>query len=102
MFAIMVDANKPVIRRKTKGGKRIQLSNATYDELITGRTVAIYSTMKMFEEIAIVDIDTDNFNQAKIATMDVHNELLKNGMVESMNIRYTGKNSFHILVNFKR
>lgn len=102
MFAIMVDINKPVIRRKTKDGKYIKLSNATYDKLITGRTITIYSTMRMFEEIAIVDIDTDNFNQAKTTTLDIYDALTENRMIHKLQIRHTGKNSFHILVEFKR
>jgi hypothetical protein len=41
MFAIMVDLNKPVIRRRGKGQGFIRLTPQNYDEIITGRTVTI-------------------------------------------------------------
>ena len=42
MLEIMVDLNKPIIRRRGAGGKVIRLTPKNYDEVITGRTVSIH------------------------------------------------------------
>ena len=102
MFAIMVDVNKPVLRKNWEKGKPITLSNSTYDNRITGRTIAIYSLMRGYEDQAIVDIDSDDFKKARECTMDTYDELEKFDMVEDLRIRFTGKTSFHILCTFYR
>ena len=83
MFAIMVDMNKPVIRRKVSG-KFIFLTPSNYDKMITGRTLVIYSTMRFYETIAIVDIDADNFEQTKQPTIDVYNELQSSDFIRDL------------------
>jgi hypothetical protein len=106
MFAIMVDVNKPVIRRKGKGQSFIRLTPKNYDEVITGRTSTIYSTMATYEEIGIIDIDVtdyDGFKWARKVTSDVYEFVMdKMPVVSSAQIRFTGKTSFHILCQFNR
>jgi len=101
MFAIMVDINKPIIRRKISG-KFINLTPSTYDKLITGRTLVIYSTMKFYESIVIVDIDADNFEKSKQPTIDVYDALKEPNFIKNLSIRYTGKEGFHIVCELSR
>jgi len=99
MFAIMVDINKPVIRRKLSG-KNIKLTNTNYDQIITGRTITLYSTMGFYEDMAIVDLDADSFDIAKDVARDVYPVLMNIPAIKSCEIRYTGKTGFHLLCNF--
>jgi len=96
MFALMVDLNKPILKRKSPSGKFIQLTNNNYDKFMTGRTLVVYSTMKSHEDIAIVDIDVDDFNKAKQAVIEVHDVMFNAPFVKTAEIRFTGKTSFHI------
>jgi len=104
MLSIMIDINKPIIRRKGKSGSIIKLTNSNYDKVITGRTITIYSTMKRYESFGIVDIDTDNWKEARSATIDIYEELLRAPFIfkDTIQIRFTGKTSFHIYCEFKR
>jgi hypothetical protein len=106
MFAIMVEMNKPVLRRKGKGGQFIRLTPQNYDEMITGRSVAIYSAMGAYEQYGIIDIDldpSDGFHWAKRAAGDVYDFVMdKMPLVKSGSIRFTGKSSFHIVCDFGR
>lgn len=106
MFAIMVDTNKPIIRRNLAKGQKIRLTPQNYDEIITGRTVTIYSTMNMYEQTGIIDVDidpNDGFRWAKKATDDVYSYVMdKMPIVSTAQIRFTGKSSFHVVCNFKR
>lgn len=105
MFFIMVDINKPIIKRKLKN-KYIRLQPSNYDEMITGRTVSVHSAMKAYEEFGIIDIDIDprdGFAWAKKVTGDVYDFVMdKMPIVRSVQIRFTGKQSFHIVCNFNR
>jgi hypothetical protein len=105
MFVIMVDVNKPIIRRRS-GPSFIKLTPSNYDEVITGRTLSIHSAMGMYENFGIIDIDidpSDGFKWAKIVTRDVYDFVMdKMPIVDSASIRFTGKTSFHIHCNFKR
>lgn len=101
MFAIMTDINKPIIRRKISG-KFLYLTPSNYNELITGRTITIYSTMKFYETLAIVDIDTDSFDKSKEPTINVYNVLKEADFIRNLSIRYTGKTSFHIICELSR
>jgi len=106
MFAIMTQMNKPVMRRKGVGGQVIRLTPTNYDQIITGRTVAIHSTMGLYEDFGIIDIDVAknvNFRRAKEATADVYDYVMdKMPLVTSAQIRFTGKQSFHIKCDFNR
>jgi hypothetical protein len=106
MLGIMVDVNKPVLRRKGKGQDWIRLTPQNYDEVITGRTLTVYSSMGMYEDFGIIDIDVsdyDGFSWARIVASNVYDFVMdKMPVVRSAQIRYTGKTSFHIVCKFNR
>jgi hypothetical protein len=101
LFFIAIDTNRFVVSRKYKG-EPIFLNMSTYDKFITGRTISIHSTMRSINPYGIIDIDIDNFKMAKEATSNVYYEMLKCKFVDSLKIKYTGKESFHIICYFKR
>lgn len=105
MFFIMVDINKPIIKRKVNN-KFIRLTPANYDSIITGRTVSIHSAMGTYENFGIIDIDidpSDGFAWARKVTADVYEFVMdKMPIVRTAQIRFTGKNSFHIVCDFGR
>lgn len=101
-FVLMTDVNKSIIRRKTKNKKYITLTNSNYDNMIIGRLSAIYSTMKPYEDIGIVDIDIANFQMAKKAAITVMDMLEEFPFASETTCRYTGKESFHITCKFNR
>lgn len=102
---IMVDVNKPVLRRNI-GGKPFRLSPTNFDQIVTGRTIGFYSEMSSFEQIGIIDIDihpNDGFKWAKKATSDVFDFVMdKMPLVRKAKIIFTGKTSFHIVCDFGR
>lgn len=102
---IMVDVNKPVLRRNL-GGKTIRITPQNYDQIITGRTIGFYSEMTSMEQFGIIDIDVDprdGFHWARKATLDVFDFVMdKMPLVRKANIIYTGKTSFHIVCDFGR
>lgn len=105
MFFIMVEENKSVIKRKLKN-KFIRLTPANYDTMITGRTISIHSAMNMIENIGIIDIDihpNDGFAWARKVTADVYDFVMDEmPVVQTAQIRFTGKQSFHIVCKFGR
>jgi hypothetical protein len=105
MISIMVEKNKPIIRRKMNN-KPIRLTPKNYDQIVTGRTIAFYPEMTGYEEFGIIDIDItewDGFTWAKKAAIDVYTYVMdKIPFIKSSSIRFTGKTSFHIICNFGR
>jgi len=101
MFAIMPEVNKPVLRRKISG-KTIKLTNSNYGNIITGRTITIYSIMGFYEDFVIVDIDADKFDIAKDVVRDVYPLLINIPNIFSCEIRYTGKVGFHLKCHLMR
>lgn len=101
MLAIMVELNKPIMKRKISG-KKIKLMNSNYDKIITGRTTTIYSTMNIYEDLAIVDIDTIDFKKAKNITMEIYDIMKSFPFNDSVKIKFTGKTSFHVICKLKR
>jgi len=106
MFFIAVDLNKNIIRRRMKSGQTIRMNPKNYENLITGRSVSIHSTMRNIEEFGVIDIDIDprdGFRWARKATAEVY-EFVMNEMsvISSAQIKFTGKTSFHIICNFGR
>jgi hypothetical protein len=97
MFAIMVDVNKPVMKRQ---GIQ-QLTNSNFDTILTGRTSTIYSTMKAYEDFCVVDIDTDDWRKAKHVTQYLYHRLQNFSFITYIKILYTGKNSFHLHCKLK-
>jgi hypothetical protein len=105
MFFIMVEKNKPVVRRKVPGGF-IRMTPNNYDKVITGRTVSLHSAMGSIENFGIIDIDidpSDGFRWAKEVTRRVYDFVMdKMPIVRTASIRFTGKHSFHIKCDFGR
>lgn len=102
MTFIKTDGDSLVVKRKGKTTKFIRLNNQNYDNIITGRTLSIHSTMKRIENIGIVDVDTDNFNKAKEATKDCYDVLKRFPIFTNLQIRFTGKTSFHIICTLSK
>jgi hypothetical protein len=96
---INTDINKSIVRRRVSDDNLLKLNSQNFDKLITGRTVSIHSTMNRSEDFGIVDVDHHDFELAKRATADVFDLLQK---ISSASIRYTGKESFHVLCRFKK
>lgn len=99
MFFLQMD-KEVIVKRKDSSGKFLKLNSSNYEDLITGRTLSIHSTMSDTEDFGIIDIDSDNFPKAKKATREVYDYL--NGLKKfpSIKIRYTGKQSFHVVCYF--
>ena len=100
MFAIMSYLNNPILKRKGSSTEYLQLNLKNYDTILTGRTVAIYSTMRGYEDFGIVDIDTDDWNKALSTTRILYDIMTNSGFTTSIKILYTGKNSFHLHCKF--
>lgn len=105
MFIMMIDLNKPIIRRKLSG-KYIRLTQKNYDKVITGRTLSIHSTMRNIETFGIIDIDVDprdGFPWAKKVAAQVYDVIEeKMHFISKIKIRFTGKTSFHIVCDLGR
>lgn len=102
MFVIMIGIDKSILKRKTKTGY-IKLNSKNYDTLMSGRTITIYSTMKKYENFGIIDIDINNWEMAKRTTIDVYNWMVdKFPIARITEMKYTGKESFHIICTFPR
>ncbi len=105
MVVLMVDENKPVIRRRL-ANRTIRLTPQNYDELITGRTLSIHNSMGSISTYGIIDVDIDprdNFRWAIQAARDTYDFVMdKMPIVKKSSIRFTGKSSFHIICDFER
>lgn len=94
--------NKTVVLRKTKDGQLIHLNPSNYNEMINGRSLSFHTEMEKDSPIGIIDIDIDNFDLAKEATGDIYDVMSNAPFVEDIKIRFTGKTSFHIILEYKR
>ena len=99
IFFINPDINKSIVRRNSPGGKPIKLDGKNYESIIHGRVISIHSTMNSREDFGIIDIDYHNFAASRIAALDVYDYVKK---ISSASVRYTGKDSFHVVCNFKQ
>lgn len=98
MFFLVPNMNETIVKRRTRTGF-IRLNNTNYEKVITGRTLSIHSTMRRKEDIFIIDIDVDDFEKAKNIVFELEATLLlQSAFPASYEIRYTGKNSFHIVL----
>lgn len=95
------DVNKTIVIRKVRD-KLIYLNPSNYDNIISGRTLSIHSTMHRENSFGIIDIDVDDIDVAKEAVIDVVPVIEKAPFVEDVKIRFTGKSSFHIVCYFRR
>jgi len=106
MFFIAVGEDKLVARRKLAGQDYIRLTPQNYDTIITGRTISIHSAMNQYEEFGIIDIDidpNDGFRWAKKVTLDTYDFIMdKVPIIKKVQVRFTGKTSFHIYCDFER
>jgi hypothetical protein len=102
MFFLGLENGNTVVKRKTPEGKYIILNNGNYKDLITGRTVSIHSTMKQKENFGIVDIDSTDFRKSKLATINVYDYLKSIPEIKNVQIRYTGKDSFHLICTLNK
>jgi len=103
MVAIFTSENHHILKRAGKTSRFIRLNLKNYEEVIHPRVVTIYSTMMRNEDIGIIDLDTDNFEQGKSAAIEVYDYVLnKIPFVKDVEIRFTGKSSFHIFCHLIR
>jgi hypothetical protein len=106
MVYIMVEKNRPIIRRYSADNKPIYLDNKSYDDIITGRTISFHSSMNPQTRWAVIDIDihpSDRLRDAKEATFNTYDYIMdKVPFIRSAQIRYSGKTSFHISCDFGR
>jgi hypothetical protein len=96
------DVNKTVVIRNQPDKRLIFITPSNYDEMISGRTLSLHSSMKRSEKFGIVDIDIADFYQAKEATKNIYFYLSKSPFISEVKIRFTGKDSFHVVCNMKR
>ena len=99
LFFINIAVNKSIIKRHGVNKKFLKITKTNYNTIITGRTIALISTMRQRERFGIVDIDYDNFDEIKKVTCDVY-DYLKTQHFYNLKIRYTGKTGFHIICDF--
>jgi hypothetical protein len=92
--------NKTTVIRKNKSKELIRLTPSDYNTIVSGRTLSFHSTMDRFSRYGIIDIDTDDFNKAKDATITIYNILDRANFTKGLQIRFSGKRSFHLKVDF--
>jgi len=95
MMFLILKNGKFIVKRNV--GELIKLTPSNYDTIISGRSISLHGLMNKVEDMAIIDIDSDNFLKNKQATKEIF-ELFynKNSLVKDCKIRYTGKTGFHI------
>jgi len=102
LFVYIMTDKGPVLVRKGKTTKYIRLNASNYEQVITGRTISIHSSMRRTESIGIVDIDCDNFRLAKIAAFETFNEIAAEfSILDRVTIHFTGKTGFHIFCKIR-
>jgi len=99
-FYIFIDINRYIIKRGKSGG--FSLTNKNYNNILTGRTVSILPIVDLIMDKAIIDIDCKDFVKAKEITKEIYNISNSYPYYKDCEIRYTGKDSFHIIINLKR
>jgi hypothetical protein len=101
-FFFAVGLNNVVVMRKAKTTTGfLRLNYGNYDEVITGRTISIHSNFGRTSDFGIIDIDIEDFDLAKRSVIDIERYMkTKCQFVEK--IRFTGKESFHLICNLRR
>ena len=102
LFYIATNLNNSILRRYESPNNKYKLNEKNYESLITGRTISIHSIRKEEENFGIIDIDYEDFDKAKVLTLDVFNFLSKLPQIKNVEIRFTGKTSFHVIPYFFR
>lgn len=102
MFFISVAINQFIVKRKYDS-KFIKLNKNNYERFIHGRLVSIHSTMKERENFGIIDIDWDvDLELIKDSVKEVYDFLKSKNHFSKIEIRFTGKTSFHIIVHYNK
>lgn len=94
-FTVMLDTG-PIFTRYGEGGKHYILTRDTFDKIITGRTLTIHGIMRNTENRVVIDIDTPRMNDGKDLVFDLYPILESQPFIKDIEIRFTGKRSFHI------
>jgi hypothetical protein len=103
MFWVIIEVNKSIVQRKGQETNFIRLNLHNYDQVMHPRVISIHSTMKRSDDIGIIDVDSDDWDEAKQATIDTYEYVIqKFPIVNSVEIRYTGKTGFHIFCKLNR
>lgn len=103
LFVYLAVDNEPIIQRKGTSTRFIRLNPSNYDQLMTGRTLSVHSTMKRNEDIGIIDIDCDDLRRAKVACLETFEYLMTDiPFLKKATIRFTGKTGFHIFCTLTR
>jgi hypothetical protein len=92
--------NKTIVIRKNKSKGLIRLTPTDYNTIVSGRTLSLHSIMDRYSNYGIIDIDTNDFNKAKDVVIDIFNIMEKAKFTKDLQIRFSGKKSFHIKVDF--
>lgn len=92
--------NKTIVIRKNKSKGLIRLTPIDFNTIVSGRTLSFHSVMDRYSNYGIIDIDTNNFDRAKEAVIDLYSILENSNFTKGLQIRFTGKKSFHLKVNF--
>lgn len=101
MIFFATSLNHIIVKRKTSLGF-YRLDSSNYDDIISGRTISIHSTMNQFENFGIIDIDGPNWDDNKLAAKRVYDWAKRQSYFKNAKIVYTGKTSFHIYIYFKQ
>lgn len=100
-FYLFTNVNKYIIKRKFNNSF-IKINNNNYNNILTGRIVGIISSFNKYENFGIIDIDSDNFDKNKIAAINVYDYLITlTSIFSNIDIKYTGKDGFHLICYFK-
>lgn len=102
-FTIIDENSKVIFKRyeKSQLGLLYKLNKNNYDTIITGRTITIHSIMGAAESFGIIDIDSEDLNQTKMAANNIIN-YFKNKTNYKFDIRFSGGTGFHIYIYFNR
>mgnify|MGYP005725484761 CR=1 FL=1 len=100
MFFLQLE-DEQIVKRKDSKGKYLKLTPNNYEQLIHGRVLSIHGTMRKNEEFGIVDIDSDNFRRSRRTTAKIYDYLKQSSKIKKIVIRYTGKDSFHLICYFR-
>jgi hypothetical protein len=103
MIFVAIDVNRTTVLRKGKTTNFVRLNRSNFDDTFHPRMLSIHSTMHNTEEIGIIDIDGEDFKNNKQAVIDTYDYVTsKFVFIDSAFIKFTGKNSFHIVCNLKK
>lgn len=104
IFYITPELDKKIVRRWESKDSLLRLTPTNYEKVLTGRITGVVSVMREMEEFGIIDIDVDSNNEiengetgfglAKKACADVYDFFSR---LYPCQIKFTGKNSFHII-----